>query len=106
MHHSPSAATPRWKTGQCAENRFRPHQANASPATPTSSTPAMIGTSPGLPKSPEPSLRETAAAWVVFADFVTGVSQLDPADGLDSEDGLAEAAEGATLVVASGVGLS
>ncbi|GAC1372945.1 MAG: hypothetical protein NVSMB43_10050 [Pseudarthrobacter sp.] len=67
----------------------------------------MIGTSPGLPKSPEPSLRETAAAWVGFADFVTGVSQLDPADGLDSEDGLAEAADGdATLVVASGVGLS
>ncbi|GAC1496100.1 MAG: hypothetical protein NVS2B15_18410 [Pseudarthrobacter sp.] len=42
-----------------------------------------------------------------FADFVTGVSQLDSTEGLDSEDGLAEAVDrDATLVVASGVGLS
>jgi hypothetical protein len=89
------------KRSQCEESRFRPHQANAKPAAPTSSTPAMMGTSPGLPNSPEPSFRDTAAACVAFADFVTGVSQFDVADGL------ADAAEGdAALLVASGVGVS
>ena len=61
----------------------------------------MMGSNPGLPKSPEPSFRETAAACVGVADFVTGVFQLDAADGLAAAD------DGeATLVVASGVGVS
>jgi hypothetical protein len=61
----------------------------------------MMGSSPGPPSSPEPSFRDTAAAWVGFADLVMGLIQFD------SRDGLAEAAEGdAVLVVASGVGVS
>jgi hypothetical protein len=89
------------KSSQCEESRFRPHQAKARPATPTSSTPAMMDSSPGPPNSPEPSFRDIAAAWVGFADFVSGVSQLDAANGL------AEVGEGdAAMVMASGVGVS
>jgi hypothetical protein len=101
MLHSPSLAEG-WKACcQCEESRFRPHQANARPAIPTSSTPAMMARSPGLPNSPEPSFRDTAAACVGFADLVTGLSQFDSADGP------AEVAEGdAGLVVASAVVVS
>ncbi len=88
------------KPGQWEESRFRLHQANARPAIPTSSTPAMMASSPGPPNSPEPSFRDSAAACVAWADFVMGLSQFD------SVDGLAEVAEGDTeLVVAAGVGL-
>jgi hypothetical protein len=66
-----------------------------------------MGSSPGLPKSPESSFRDTAATCVGLADFVTGVSQLDSTDRVDAADGLAAGAEGdAALGVASGVGIS
>jgi hypothetical protein len=61
----------------------------------------MMASSFGLPKSPVPSFRDTAAAWVGCADLVTGSFQFDSADGP------AVVAEGdAVRVVASGVGVS
>lgn len=46
----------------------------------------MMANSPGLPKRPEPSSRETAAACVGLADLVTGLFQFDSVDGV-ADDG-------------------
>lgn len=84
-----------WRA-QWVESRLWPHQAKARPPRPTSSTPAMMLSSPGSPKPGPPPL-ETAAAEVGLADLVNGLFQFESVDGL---------ADGVALVAAWAEGAS
>ena len=60
-----------------------------------------MASSPGPPKRPEPSLRETAAACVGLADFVMGLFQFDSVDGAADDAGLGMVVLGAADGVSS-----
>jgi hypothetical protein len=63
----------------------------------------MIASSPGPPKRPEPSFRETAAACVALADLVMGLFQFDSVAGVadDDDGGLGMVVLGAADVASS-----
>lgn len=81
---------------QCARNRVLPHQVKASPAVPTSSTPAVMVRGSG-PPVPGPPAGATAAAWVGLAGLVTGLVQFD------SVEAVAEDVVPGSVIAASGV---